>query len=88
MQRTPSPTLLELPVSEAFQVIEEAELTGEVVSKPSSSVAGSERDASEQHDGDAVPARTLCVRHQRMADEGINLKLQDVSAHHLLVIND
>ena len=26
------------------------------------------------------PARKLCVRHQRMADEGTNLKLQQVSA--------
>lgn len=25
------------------------------------------------------PARKLCVRHQRMADEGTNLKLQQVS---------
>lgn len=34
-------------------------------------------------DGDDVPsqppARKLCVRHQRMADEGTNLKLQQVS---------
>lgn len=27
----------------------------------------------------APPARKLCVRHQRMADEGTNLKLQQVS---------
>lgn len=25
------------------------------------------------------PARKLCVRHQRMADEGTNLKIQKVS---------
>jgi hypothetical protein len=28
---------------------------------------------------DAPPPRKLCVRHQRMADEGTNLKLQQVS---------
>lgn len=29
------------------------------------------------------PARKLCVRHQRMADEGTNLKLQQVSSYSL-----
>jgi len=37
-------------------------------------------DSSEEHNVTAQPpARKLCVRHQRMADEGTNLKLQQVS---------
>ncbi|KAJ2917651.1 hypothetical protein MD484_g2785, partial [Candolleomyces efflorescens] len=31
-----------------------------------------------------APPRKLCVRHQRMADEGMNLKLQQVRSSHLL----
>ena len=27
-----------------------------------------------------APSRKLCVRHQRMADEGVNMKLQQVCA--------
>jgi hypothetical protein len=40
-------------------------------------------DSSEEQNALALaqpPARKLCVRHQRMADEGTNLKLQQVSS--------
>jgi hypothetical protein len=32
------------------------------------------------------PKRKLCVRHQRMADEGANVAMQQVSLHHILII--
>lgn len=35
--------------------------------------------AESSEEQNAPPARKLCVRHQRMADEGTNLKLQQVS---------
>jgi hypothetical protein len=40
--------------------------------------------SSQEHDNPA-PARKLCVRHQRMADEGTNLKLQQVSSFYLFI---
>lgn len=39
---------------------------------------------SEQDSGSPPPPRKLCVRHQRMADEGTNLKLQQVCSARVL----
>lgn len=33
--------------------------------------------------GPSVAVRKLCVRHQRMADEGTNLKMQHVRLYHI-----
>lgn len=43
-----------------------------------SSKSDSEQDDQGSPPPSQVPARKLCVRHQRMADEGTNLKLQQV----------
>ena len=39
-----------------------------------------EHDPQSREDTPQPPPRKLCVRHQRMADEGMNLKLQQVRA--------
>lgn len=56
----------------AFELTEAAHMKEEEILPESSG----ERDASASSQ---PPARKLCVRHQRMADEGTNLKLQQVS---------
>lgn len=64
-ERSPSPPSPFVEVSEEMISIKQAEL--EVV------------QSTEAKGFETPPARKLCVRHQRMADEGTNLKLQQVS---------
>ena len=56
-----------------------------------SATASPESDAHNMADSTATPPavpppRKLCVRHQRMADEGTNLKLQQVRNRPLVLI--
>jgi F-box/WD-40 domain protein MET30 len=46
-------------------------------------MASTSKSASPEQETPVPPARKLCVRHQRMADEGTNLKLQQVSCFFL-----
>lgn len=47
---------------------------------PMSSSHNTAQSTPERESAPQPPAKKLCVRHQRMADEGTNLKLQQVSA--------
>lgn len=70
---SPSPTpMFEDSVTSAFDVptVEEVRDDDKSADPPMSSKFETEPQP---------PARKLCVRHQRMADEGTNLKLQQVS---------
>jgi F-box/WD-40 domain protein MET30 len=56
-----------------FEVTEEMDTEKEQETLPDTSEGQSTPAPSQP------PARKLCVRHQRMADEGTNLKLQQAS---------
>jgi F-box and WD-40 domain protein MET30 len=64
--RSPSPPSM-------FEVTEEMDTEKEQETLPDTSEGQSTPAPSQP------PARKLCVRHQRMADEGTNLKLQQAS---------
>ena len=80
--RTPSPP----PTSTTFVVptLDKSSVDSDWKPQRSQTAGGHEHEHGE-HDHakepapSQPPARKLCVRHQRMADEGTNLKLQQVS---------
>jgi len=82
--RSPSPAPIPTPPVTAFQapILDEANATLITDSNPldslDSDVTG--KGKGKEKEVKAVPARKLCVRHQRMADEGTNLKLQQVGS--------
>lgn len=74
--RSPSPLLVSTPPVTAFQapIIDENALKMRIVQE-------NNQEQPQQPAFDPFPVqppRKLCVRHQRMADEGTNLKLQQV----------
>lgn len=72
LSRSPSP-------SSAFEVTEVVE-GNKMDEVEASEPLGSETSDDHSEAASSQPAaRKLCVRHQRMADEGTNLKLQQVS---------
>lgn len=82
--RTPSPP----PTSTTFVVptLDKSSVESAWIVQPEQIAGGHEHDHEHgEHDHAKGPApsqppgRKLCVRHQRMADEGTNLKLQQVS---------
>lgn len=72
------PTNLERPLSEPFDTPFD---DGSVEDKMHSlNVETTSETASATQPPPSVPARKLCVRHQRMADEGISGQVQQVSS--------
>lgn len=67
---TPPVVTFKAPMLQVAQQDDAADSTHEVADRKSAAQA-------------SPPGRKLCVRHQRMADEGTNLKLQQVSPRHL-----
>ncbi len=72
--RSPSPALPPTPPVTAFR----APITDNASQTVDSKSGGSEYLTVHESRIAPPPGRKLCVRHQRMADEGTNLKLQQV----------
>ena len=93
LSRSPSPVpqlLDEDTVASSFAIVTPEEVhsseTEHHVDTAGSSPTQTSERGPERSRSDAPPqpsARKLCVRHQRMADEGTNLKIQKVSQPHL-----
>ena len=82
MSRSPSPfpashTHEEDNTTSNFDVVTVEEVRAAEIS-PDSPPALHGDMVEQEHAHPQPPARKLCVRHQRMADEGISLKLQQV----------
>ena len=75
----PSPPHEDVAMS-SFEIVTPEEVHDDTRSStPSSSQTTLDQRQDEPKPQPQPPARKLCVRHQRMADEGINLKIQQVS---------
>lgn len=84
--RSPSP-IPQLPTDEdhpisSFEIVSTEEVQSSSAQPADSTSAQPFEEANGAEESDAAPQpppRKLCVRHQRMADEGTNLKIQQVS---------
>lgn len=74
---SPSPTTMSTNASYVCDTIPAPRLANDA-QVPSEPVFDDPEPAPMQSDPQQPPPRKLCVRHQRMADEGTNLKLQQV----------
>lgn len=85
--RSPSPAPIATPPVTAFAapILDDGDssLLGEKLQEMVVDKKGKEKEVGGveevEEKGGEVLARKLCVRHQRMADEGTNLKLQQVN---------
>lgn len=88
MARSPSPSSYaysshtDSSFSTAFDVPTTEEVIATSHSDPVASSSAYKLDSEIESGLPQPPARKLCVRHQRMADEGSILKLQQVSCSH------